>query len=731
MKQDAMLEKDYQAEQRAWARRMLLAPAQERWKSQPWAAEASALIESALEQAEKEFLDPHALSPLANQFRELMQKAPDEPLVLVFGARAVLEVTDSWREPTPPLEKVLSRSFQELGGALECLALHTRWLAAEKDGVNKDAIASRWAQAAIRSLGDGSYDEATHVVLLRQHLVLMNTVDFTQPGPLEGYGKAVEAAALPDWLKLTLRGIAEKELGWVKRSSGWADRVTDQQWKGFAEHLKSARELLGQAARLRPDRPEAATSMIAVAMGESVDPSEIRAWFDRAVGAQFDYQPAYTSLLWAYRPRWGGSHERMLAFGKACAETRRYDTRVPSLLMTAAMNITEEIYSPQPVFRHDQVRAAISTLSRGYLEAAAAAPPLTRHLRQSDAALCAWLADDDALAAQALAAAGPRLHRGTRSRLHEMFLHESLLRAEVEADTGAYGEAVRAAASPAPDAKVEDIHAAFLKVDEKGLSDDALEYVREAREFTGLQKAVEAGGWVSLPFRRHLTAFLQPEEGDWSVDKEGCLVSRGTDHPRSRLLLRVPLGPDIEMKGEIALDMPAGVQRSRFGHGFGPLLHWLPDCVNGLRVMIIPIRGDQAATKAWCASPDKSTRSVDFRLQEWNTFSVRTAGGKITYEVNGRTVATRDDMARLGLEVEAGLIGFNSYRMPPGSTARVRNVSLRKINAAALAPAAVPALATVSTAASGLPDWTWKAAGIFALLLLAIFIPRLMPKQED
>ncbi len=730
-----LLEKDFRADERAWCQRLLLEPAAKRWAGQPWAAEATALMEAAFEQAAKEYRVSHPLAPLAERFRALLkqEKAANEPLLQIFGARAIFGVQQDWRESSVLLEKALAKG--SLGGALESMAVDARIAVATAQGINTDDLQARWLRVLTRTLNDGSYDEASHIVLLRHHIAAMGATDFSQPGLLESYGRQVKTSSLPDWLKLTLQGMTQKELAWVKRSSGWANDVKDSQWQGFAEHLKAARDLLGQAARLRPDRPEAPCTMIAVAMGESVDPSELRAWFDRSVSAQFDYAPAYESLLWAYRPRWLGNHALMLAFGKACADTKRFDTLVPSRLMTAAMKVTEELFDAHSVFRLPGVKEGMAEMSAGYLASSAAEPELTRHLLQSNAAMCSWLADDDALAQKALDAAGPRLAPSTRSMLNSMLMHESFLRAEVKADTGAYGEAIRVAANPAPKTEIEKIHEAFMKVDDKGLASDALAYLQEARDLSGLHQAVEKGGWVDVHFHQHLTAFYQSEDGEWTVDADGTLVCHGTDHPRSRFVLRIPMGPNVEMKGEIAFEVPDTVQKSQFGCGFGPMIHWLPTCTSGVRVLLGHLDSRSACVKAYCAQMSNSTPDIHFPLQEWNTFSVRAAEGKLTYDVNGRTMATRHDMEKLGLETESGMLGFTAYRLPLGSKARVRNVSIRKITAADLAPVTSVA-AAVQTAGSavtgGVPfDWIWKSALVGVLAFAGIFGPRLMRSKEE
>lgn len=730
----ALLEKDFRAEERAWARRMLLAPAEQKWKNQPWAAEATALMEEALEHSEKEHRSPPTLGPLAPRFRELLKKAPDEPLLQVFGARALFAEKGDWRESQPLLEKALKS--RNLGSFLETMAARARLQIAERLRLSTDGLRleDRECDALARTLSDGTYDEASHTVLLRHHMMTLEAMNLGNSGqaePLDRYRSQIEASKLPEWIRLTLLGSVEKELAWVKRGTGWADEVNQAGWRGFADHLKTARDLLGQAARLRPDRPEAASKMITVSLGENMDLTEIRAWFDRAVSAQFDYYPAYTALMWAYRPRWQGSHELMLAFGKACAATKRFDTHVPSILRVAAMDVISEGVNPHAVFRHAELRQAMVDMSRSYLDHSPNNPPMTRLLVQSNAAMCAWLADDDKLAQQALEAAGPRLHHHTRGQLNSLMMHEAMMRADVAADAGLYGNDVRAAANPAPNTPLKEIHTAFMKVDEKGLSEDALAFVRENEQLSRLQEAVNAGGWVDLHFHKHLSSFYQAEEGEWTVE-DGVLVCHGTYLQRSRLALRVPLGADVEMRGEISFEIN---EKNEDAPGFGPMMHWQPHLSSGVRAMIFQCMSGSANTQAYCNYMNPSTPERQVRLQEWNTFSIRTAGGKLGYDINGKTIVARHDLASLGLEQEesSGYLGFSAYRLPIGSKVRVRNVSIRKITAADLGPTTAAANSGAAAAPLARADWIWLwKPGLIGLLVLgAIFGPRLIRSEEE
>ncbi len=144
------------------------------------------------------------------------------------------------------------------------------------------------------------------------------------------------------WISLVTRGIYHIANGWRYRGTGYAKSVSQEGWKKFKAEIEEARKCLNQAYELHPEYPEAASNMIRVAMASSRIINE-KQWFNRAVKAHFDYLNAYENLLWAIRPRWGGSHEQMLRFGIECLNTQRFDTRVPSNFLVSLFQIGDEL----------------------------------------------------------------------------------------------------------------------------------------------------------------------------------------------------------------------------------------------------------------------------------------------------------------------------------------------------------------------------------------------------
>ena len=156
-------------------------------------------------------------------------------------------------------------------------------------------------------------------------------------------GDALRAQAVADpWIVAMCDGTYRVKRAWEARGNSYAGGVTAQGWKGFGDNLDAAKKALTEAWKLHPEYPEAASEMIAVAMGEERPDESTRTWFDRAVAAQLDWMPAYEALEYSLRTRWGGSDETLYAFGLECLATKRFDTAVPYQLRECLRDISDE-----------------------------------------------------------------------------------------------------------------------------------------------------------------------------------------------------------------------------------------------------------------------------------------------------------------------------------------------------------------------------------------------------
>ncbi len=166
------------------------------------------------------------------------------------------------------------------------------------------------------------------------------------------------------WLLHMLAGRAYVSRAWHHRGGKWASEVTPDGWRLFGENLQKAAHEYTEALTLHPESPEAPAYLITVAMAGESDrtPQE---WCAMAMAAQIDYLPTFRKMRWALRPRWCGSHTEMYEFGCQCADTRRYDTQVPFVLLQAINNIDNEMDFSGQVWRQEGVYARVKEVLEG------------------------------------------------------------------------------------------------------------------------------------------------------------------------------------------------------------------------------------------------------------------------------------------------------------------------------------------------------------------------------
>jgi WD40 repeat protein len=200
------------------------------------------------------------------------------------------------------------------------------------------------------------------------------------------------------WIARMFAARQQIREAWVARGSGFANTITPEGGQEFSARMAVASRLLLEAWKLHPDHPEAAGLLVKVtASGGGAAPGTPRQWFDQAVQAEFDFEQAYTELLWFMRPRWGGSHEEMLAFGRECLATGRFDTKIPWLFHKAVTSIIADLPSDKRAFyRTTRVYEDYRAMLQGYMAADSAGSKSNEF--RSMMTCVAWLAgkDDDA-----------------------------------------------------------------------------------------------------------------------------------------------------------------------------------------------------------------------------------------------------------------------------------------------------------------------------------------------
>ena len=633
---NARTSKDVQKEQQAWANRILVKPALARIAAKgevPWAAEAKVFLENAPAVA---FTERKVIAPteLDQQARKLVELKCDEPSVLLLAAMIDMRTKSDWRfvwncvtnamkawDADPATPAVLRFYAQGMLG----------WTAIMSGTPKNIPIAEKnMFEALVKMTSDASF-EATEAELLLRHY-LMGSGGMNPPSP----AKVLELApqlSLPSWARLAFIGEAEIGLAWAARGSGWASTVTPEGAQGFVEHLGKARKALVQSWKENPNSPLAATLMIRVVMGGEAEAGEsLRLWFDRAIAAQCDYPSAYSSILSAYQPRWGGSHELMLAFGRVCLDTKRFDLNLPAQFTIACNSIVSEIGDWRAFYRHPEIAKPLIEMSEGYVKETTGTASFS--MRLSYLALNAWLAGDNVRAAGALAKLGGPLHPDCLLKLRSHRVTETEMREEIAVGNSPLAADYSKAVALAERNQLAEAEQLFLKIQPSAKAGIA-DALRERLQVLQLEKKLATGEWVQLPVDPTLRGWLE-RGGDWSGTADGVLVNQGTD-TEGGIIHRARVGAEFEMKVEFSVqakekccrrcdlyfDWHAGFQEPFNGVSYGQpgkfpaeakiIAHHLP-------------------------KPGEVKKGIPYA--ENNALFLRSSGGKITFTVNGKPAFT-------------------------------------------------------------------------------------------
>jgi hypothetical protein len=204
------------------------------------------------------------------------------------------------------------------------------------------------------------------------------------------------------WIFHMVWGKHNYDYGWFYRGGGFIQDVKPEDYQEFEKGMKFARGNFEKAQAEHPEYPEAATYLLNVSKTGATGPmASPRAWFDRAVAAQFDHLPVYYDYMSALLPRWGGSHEAMLSFGKECVETGRFDTQVPKLFYEIILTIAENDRDDS-IWQDSQIWPPLQKYCEGKLAWVTAHEPKSVKAVRTVYALVAWRSGHADMARQQL-----------------------------------------------------------------------------------------------------------------------------------------------------------------------------------------------------------------------------------------------------------------------------------------------------------------------------------------
>jgi hypothetical protein len=186
--------------------------------------------------------------------------------------------------------------------------------------------------------------------------------------------------------RLLVQGDFFIDYAWEARGNGVASTVTPAGWRKLKARLTEADKALVEAWRLQPDDPIAPTLMLKVELGLRGDRQEMEKWFERAMKADGNNKEACEAKMNWLDPKWHGSLEEMLAFGRACRDTKNARAGIPLLLAHAHYRFGRTLPEDQDVkyYRTKEVWNDIRSVHEAYLQQ----NPLDHTNRSFYAAFC-------------------------------------------------------------------------------------------------------------------------------------------------------------------------------------------------------------------------------------------------------------------------------------------------------------------------------------------------------
>lgn len=369
---------------------------------------------------------------------------------------------------------------------------------------------------------------------------------------------------VPSWMRDTIIGDRAVWAAWESRGTGWSNQVTKDGWKGFEQQLAIASRHLTDAWRVKPELPFAAERMIVVTMGQSCGDQMLRTWFDRSTTACFDYMPAYSSLKWAYRPRWGGSHELMLAMGRAALETKRYDTRVPGVYNWILEDISADLTDQTKFMERRELWVPCNAITLGWLEHAKTETDRTYAL--SWGIFHAVIGHEYAMAAKFRQELKQPILPIADKLLYETFgIRNFEWRGILAAQTNAkVAEILHGAEADYWNHRLDLARDGYLnlaQMPEISGNPEAKDLVDQRLAAIDVERRLSSGEWVRLNESEHRLLWRNQDPYRFESLPGGILSEK--NHPSPSTYMTARVGLDFELRAK--LDNPPGADRTQFG----------------------------------------------------------------------------------------------------------------------------------------------------------------------
>jgi hypothetical protein len=431
--------------------------------------------------------------------------------------------------------------------------------------------------------------------------------------------------------------------------------------------------------------------MVGVAMADGRSGESPRLWFDRAVSARFDYEPAYDRLINALRVRWSGNPSALAGFARACAATRRFDTVVPFMAFEALQQMDWDLIDearprdpetgvPLP-FPETRRPPSVYRTPELYDLVAAVLERYRRDPAQADWKRYASLQAAVAYKAGRYEDARRFLHDcgGVLSAEAKDAVDVPSLEGRIESYAAADGSSIRRADTLYDPGQAAEA-APLLQTALAHASEAARPYIAGRLAAATTEATLAGGGTVRLMPAAGFEGWT-PLEGKWVVEPDGSLV--GTTGIRGLLIVAdARVGSDFEVEADVDI---ASTSNGQFQAAivFGEAPSFWSSRWSSFRWKKTAYEGEVAY---FSRHFNKPVHLVQHSVPLRNRVVVRSWNGRVSAWLNGDAVVTDYAPEWNPPRGPANQVGFGSYVDDNTVTVRCRDVKLRRLTSAPSAP---------------------------------------------
>jgi hypothetical protein len=330
------------------------------------------------------------MNRLAKDFESAVKDAVaagcDDPLIRYFNARLVggpsmRASKEGVKFHVQAAEGLLGSQYSEFRKYFACLRAAEALKSALATRTNMPPDIHRFRRLALSHLQKVLNDKSTPVEEVHEACAeLMQEVE-TNRQQMEEFYFAIEKPLLTNWPDEAgthlIKGRFYIKHAWKARGTGFAYKVTDEGWKLFGERLSVAEKSLEKAWAMDPKNEQIALNMMTVELGQGEGRERMEMWFDRAMKLNTNSYAACMQKLYYLEPKWHGSQQEMLKFGRECLDSKTWGGRIPLVLAEAHNSLSryyegdeQKAYWRQPRIWED-IKASYETFFTNCPDAAA------------------------------------------------------------------------------------------------------------------------------------------------------------------------------------------------------------------------------------------------------------------------------------------------------------------------------------------------------------------------